>query len=287
MTCKRTYPHHALKGLHGPADSGLWPWDEEAYSIIERSNVESVKLLTGSDLNWTVPNALRQIKQDMFIYARIMGSIHLGEYKTGRQFVESEEHSIMALYAYGIRYFEIHNEPNLYSTDDPNGAKEGFGVMWNNGAEYADWWLDALDYLTPRFPQARWIFPAVSPGDAIPSLRYSPEKFLEESYRARLAADCWAVHDYWGYGRRELDSLKTIAEFANKTSKPVFVTEFSNPDPWYTKAAKGYQYDNFYTQAKYRLPKNVVVLSCYVLSSSSGFEHETWRGSSIPDIVGN
>lgn len=287
MGCaKRTYPYHALQGLHGPADPGLWAWDDEAFRIVERSNVTSVKLLTGADLDWTVVNRLRQIKQDMFIYARVMGSINIGEYKTGRQFVEAEEHSIAALYAYGIRYFEIHNEPNLYSTPDPAGPKEGFGVMWNNGEEYADWWLDALDYISPRYSHARWGFPAMSPGDEIPNLRYSGDKLLEGARGAVLAADWQAVHSYWGYGKRELDSLNEISQFASQTAKMVFVTEFSNPYPFVTKEAKGYQYENFYAQAKYRLPKNVIVLSSYVLSSSSGFEAETWRDSPIPDIVG-
>lgn len=293
MGCKRTYPYHALKGLHGAADPGKWPYDTEAYSIIERSGVDSVKILTGADLDWTVVNAIRKIKQTMFIYARVMGSIYIGEHKTGRQFVEAEEHSIAALYAYGVRYFEIHNEPNLYSTSDPAGPKEGFGVMWGRedsirlpGEEYADWWLDALDYISPRYPQARWGFPAMSPGNEIPNLRYSGYKLLEGARRAVLAADWQAVHSYWGFGRRELDSLNEIDQFASQTAKMVFVTEFSNPDPSVTKEAKGYQYENFYAQAKYRLPKNVIVLSSYVLSSSFGFESETWRGSLIPDIVG-
>lgn len=275
-----------MKGLHGPADPGLWAWDDEAFRIVERSNVDSVKLLTGADLNWTVVNRLRQIKQNMFIYARVMGSIYQGEHKTGRQFVEAEEHSIAELYSFGIRYFEIHNEPNLYSTPEPNGPKEGFNVMWRNGEEYAEWWLDALDYISPRYPLARWGFPAMSPGDPVPSLRYPGKKMLKEAGRAVLAADWQAAHSYWGYGRRELDSLNEIAEFASQTSKMIMVSEFSNPDPTFTKEAKGYQYENFYTQAKYLLPKNVVVLSSYVLSSSSGFEYETWRGSLIPAIVG-
>lgn len=273
---------HVLAGLHGPADPGLWAWDEKAFETVQESKVQCVKLLTGADLDYTVVNRLRQINPEMFILARIMGSIYQGETKTGKQYVQAEEHSIAKLYNAGIRYFEIGNEPNLY----PALAPEGMGVMWQNGQEYAKWWLEARDYLAVRFPLAKWGFPAMSPGEAKENERFDGDLFLAGARKAIRKADWVAYHVYWGFGKGELQALIEIAEFARRISKPVLVTEFSNPNPIYMKYAKGYQYGNFYRQAKFLVPAYVMALISYCLSSSSGFEPETWKGSEIPIIVG-
>lgn len=294
MTCYRT-PNkigHALRGLHGAADPGNWPYDEEAFSIYTRSKMQAVKVLTGGDLN---RDTIRRFKaMGLFVCARVMGSIYQGEVKTGKQFVQAEEHSIAMLCEEGVNYFEIHNEPNLHSTPDPNsGPKEGFGVMWGKegstrppGEEYADWWLDAVDYLTPRYPKARWGFPGMSPGDAIPNLRYSGKDMLKQADKAVKKADWQAVHVYWdNLSSWWMPAVQQVNEFALGTNKLVMVTEFSNPSTT-PKAAKGIEYAGFYNESQSKLPANVAAVFCYVLSSSSGFETETWRNSPIPDIVG-
>lgn len=280
--CKRTvsvsptgYP---LIGLHGPADPGAWAWDEESYRIIARAKIQSVTLLTGADQ--TIVNRLMSLGV-LSIHARIFNTIHVGEHKTGTQYVQEELHNIQRLYDAGIRRFSIANEPNLYSSFAP----EGFGVMWNNGAEFSVWFCQAVDHLTPLFPEAVWGFPAVSLGQGIDGIRYPADKFYAEAWLGRCIADFECIHSYWGYGITEQDSLNEIAKVASNTPKLVIVSEFGNGDLT-DKHDKGLQYANFYNLSR-KLPKNVQALDCWVMQSSSGFENWTWRGSPIPDIVGD
>ena len=71
--------------------------------------------------------------------------------------------------------------------------------------------------------------------------------------------------------------------------KLLFITEFSNPTQGTDKATKGQQYVRYYQHL--RSVPGLGAAFAFVLSSSSGFDTETWRTegglvTEIPGLVG-
>jgi hypothetical protein len=94
-----------------------------------------------------------------------------------------------AFYQRGVRYFEIHNEPNL--------RPEGWTTSWNDGHEFGNWFIDVRTRLRQQFPQALLGYPGLSPGAGIPGLRMALTDFLDGSDEACRAADWVGLHCYW------------------------------------------------------------------------------------------
>jgi hypothetical protein len=270
---------HALVGLHGPADPGDWPWDEEAFQTVKAAKIEAVKLLAAGDIGGRVVNRLRQ-DGVRFVMARLFAKI--SEPRTPQSFVNEVGDSVVRLYNTGIRYFEVHNEPNLHTTDSP----EGMWVAWQNGREFGQFFLDSVSILRTLAPGAQFGFPGVSPGPDVPNIRMSSDVFLAQAEAAIRRADFVCMHTYWGAdGSSYMDSIRKVRAFCDHyPNKLIFVTEFSNTSN-VGKDVKGHEYRQFYTEAA-KLPPNLGALFSYVLSALAGYEGERWKGSPIPALVG-
>jgi hypothetical protein len=83
----------------------------------------------------------------------------------------------------------LHNEVNL--------TEEGWGTVWRNGAEFANWYLQVAAAYRTAFHGCRIGFPALSPGEAIPNRRAEEGQFLLEARTAINDADWIGVHYYW------------------------------------------------------------------------------------------
>ncbi len=271
---------HALVGLHGPADPGEWPWDEEAFLVIRKARIQAVKLLAAGDIGSRVVNRLRQ-EGVVFIMARLFAKFN--EPRTPQSFVAEVGDAVVRLYNNGVRYFEVHNEPNLHTPDSP----EGMWVAWQNGREFGQFFLDAVALLKNLTPGAQFGFPGVSPGPDEPGVRMSSEAFLAQADSAIRRADFVCMHTYWGAdGSTYMDSIRKVRAFCDRyPNKLVFVTEFSNTHPQVGKDLKGREYARLYSEAR-KLPPNLGALFSYVLSALTGYEGERWKGSPIPDLVG-
>ena len=93
----------------------------------------------------------------MFIVTRLFFSVDAGS-KTRfspQNFVDFVMNGLTGCYQAGVRYFEVHNEPNL--------DIEGMSWNWANGAEFGSWLTQVINLLKPRFPEARWGYPGLSP----------------------------------------------------------------------------------------------------------------------------
>jgi hypothetical protein len=270
---------HASVGVHGPgADNHHWH-DGVNYQQIVDARIETVKLLCAGDIGGEIVQGLHA-RGVRFVMARVYAP--LTSKQSGAEVMREFGAAIALLYAAGVRYFEIANEPNLYN--GANGSAEGMGVVWNNGYELADWWMSAAAYLKALFPDIKLGFPAMSPGDAIEGFRYSPSKMLAEADLAIQQADWMAFHTYW-HTQYPQQAIDEIAAFASRyPHKLIAVTEFSNPNPYLPPDNKGAQYVQFYQLAK-QLPRNIGPLICFVLDNS-GFPPESWRGTPIARIVG-
>lgn len=269
---------HAGVGVHGPA-ADTWAWDEINREMIRVSRVEAVKLLCAGNADHTIVEMLRSIRRDIFIKMRMYAPITSKQ--RGSEVMSELIEPAMRLYQAGVRYIEIANEPNLYN--GALGSQEGFGVCWQNGYEFSDWWMEAAAYLRSHMPEAKLGFPAMSPGPDVPGFRYSPDLFMVEADHAVQASDWVAMHTYW-QDDNVSDSLAEIGAFARRfPHKVVMVTEFSNASAHISKDWKAQQYIEFWQRAK-RLPKNVGPLICFTLDGP--FKYEAWRGSEIAKLVG-
>jgi len=273
---------HALAGIHGPADPGKWPWDVGAYDIVKQARMEAVKLLAAADIDEDVVHNLQNLGVN-FIMARLFAKFE--KPRSAQSFVDEVSGATQKLYDAGVRYFEVHNEPNLHHKDGP----EGMWVNWQNGREFGDFLLECLSSLRTRFPTGKFGWPGLSPGDDVNDeqgkpLRYSSAQFLDEAEVAAGQCDFVCMHTYWqadGYSR----SLNEIREYCKRfPGKTIVVSEFSNSSPTIKKSVKGAEYKEFYQAAK-ALPPNLGALISYVMSASWGYTPEAWRDSEIMGIV--
>ncbi len=68
------------------------------------------------------------------------------------------------------------------------------GWNWANGGEFGAWLQQVLSLLRPRFPDAKWGYPGLSPQSNNP---YDADAFLNGSSAAASACDWIGVHCYW------------------------------------------------------------------------------------------
>ena len=262
----------ALWGLHGSAD-GSWgnPALPPVIEMVKAAKIEAYKALSNEGA-MTV-GALRRINPDMFFVVRLMGKVD-NERSSVLEFVEQCGYGARQWYREGVRYFEIHNEPNLEA--------EGMWSAWHDGGEFKTWWMNVRASLKKDMPEALWGFPGLSPGVGIDNMRAPAVRFMAEAHEAVTAADWIGVHCYWqtephmwtedgGQYYKRID-----------TKSPIMITEFSNPSGDVGKAEKAKQYVKYVNSLE-----GVKAAFAYIASASSGFEDETWTNSAIPKIVGS
>jgi hypothetical protein len=263
----------ALVGVHGPTEVwGVGVWTDDIYQMIAQSRVEAVKILTaGAD--GSVVQMLYQMGIQ-FILARIFQRFD-AQIIPARQFIEYTIPDVDRLYRAGVRWFEVHNEPNLFT--------EGLGKSWSNGVEFARWFNAVCDMYRQEFPEIRLGLPGLSPN---PSAGLGiPGHTFYQSVMTVAKPDWIGYHVYW-WGTSDASGWQAAAgqvrSFSSQVNMPVCVTEFSNPNPHIDKAQKAREYVSFYNEA---YPANVHALFSFALAGS-GFETETWEDSVIPRVVG-
>jgi hypothetical protein len=286
-------PGYSLVGLHGPTEPWAERWDDQAFQIIQQGRIEAVKMLASDGLLNRGEETLSRIIDRLlasgvyFILARLF--FQFDDAHTPQEFVDSVIPAARCLFARGVHYFEVHNEPNLHMP----GCQEGMWVSWQNGVEFGAFFQESVDLLRKQLPDAYFGFPGVSPGYDIPKVRANSERFLAEAADAiKQSADFICMHTYWGLDSTNyLDSIRKISTFCAKyVSKPVFVSEFSNAAPRVGKDIKGREYAQFYTAAR-KLAPNLCAVFSYVLSAgiSNGrqdYPDEIWTNSPIAQYVG-
>jgi murein DD-endopeptidase MepM/ murein hydrolase activator NlpD len=271
-------PGYCLVGLHGRADGPLQASD---YGPVGQARVEAVKLL--STARPEDVDQLRALNSRVFILLRMYASFD-GRKVSSADFASWMVGDLAPFYSRGLRYFEVHNEPNL--------VPEGWTQSWSDGQAFGAWFADVVNRLRPHFPGALFGFPGLSPGDAIPGLRMAALDFLAGADAACRAADWIGVHCYW-VSEQEMNSAAGglgFLEYRQRfPDKLLFVTEFSNPTSTTDKQTKGQQYQRYY--AMLRAAPGMGAAFSFVVSASSGFDFETWRDESgsvtaIPGLVG-
>ncbi|MGQ0600080.1 MAG: hypothetical protein ACT4QE_00115 [Anaerolineales bacterium] len=267
-----------LIGLHGRADGRMGAAD---FAAIAQARVEAVKL-TSTAAPEDV-DSLRAINSKMFIMVRLFDDLR-DRMVSAEDFASHVVEDMRRFYERGIRYFEVHNEVNL--------KEEGWGLSWQNGREFAQWFLDVQRNLKFSFPEAKFGWPGLSPdGFPVPN-RTNDLRFLDEAETALRAADFICAHCYW---RDEAEMVSPLGgmswrEYRRRyPEKLLFVSEFSNPLAGTALQDKGAQYVRYYQTL--RTEPGLGAAFSFVASASVGFSHETWRAedgrlSAIVSAVG-
>ena len=184
---------------------------------------------------------LKNIRADMFIMARLFFSVDVGS-KTkfsAQNFVDFCLNGLNACYQAGVRYFEIHNEPNL--------ENEGMNWNWANGTEFGTWLQQVLNIVKPQFPDAKWGYPGLSPQPNV-------DAFLDGSAAAANACDWIGVHCYWQQPANQPPypingdnaGYYWRAKFKPRfPDKMLMITEYSNNSAAVPHNTKGTQYADY------------------------------------------
>jgi hypothetical protein len=284
-------PRQSLRGLQVPWNKSLTgvgmgnpqPFTQEELRAIADSQVEAVKILSLADPeeNKKLVADLQKIRPDMFIVARLFFPVDVNS-KTRfspQDFVNFVDNGMKALYESGVRYFEIHNEPNL--------EIEGMNWNWANGEEFGRWFQEVSSILRSRYPEAKLGFPGLSPQPNVDS-------FLEEVAAAANSADWIGVHAYWqqppnqppypmnGDNAGFYWRAKFKPRFPNKM---LMITEFSNNSAAVSPEDKGKQYAQYYQMLRNE-PNIGAAFSAFLGWPGQDHNHESWVGSAIPATVG-
>lgn len=277
-------PGLCLIGLHGRADGELL---EPDYPVVKAARLEAVKLMSTATMQ-TVEK-LRALNPQMFVLVRAFLTFGTEENLrrvSPAEFVEWTTPDLARLYEAdpSLRYIEIHNEPNI--------RVEGWGASWQDGREFGEWFLEVMNGLRVRFPEARFGFPGLSPGPGWATVgRADSERFLEQAAFAAQQADWVGLHAYWvneremADGRHGLNVLRYRELFPEKL---LFITEFGNPIQ--SKATVADQYARYY--ALLRNQRGIGAAFAYILSTPNPAEagwvwrNETGLDAGIAAAVG-
>lgn len=256
-----------LAGVHGRADGRLEAAD---FEVVAQARLEAVKLLTTAAPEDV--DRLRAINPQMFVMVRLFADFK-NRIVNADDFVSWMAGDMRGFYERGVRYYEIHNEPNL--------KLEGWLTSWQNGREFGAWWLAVRRGLKALFPQALFGWPGLSPDGFPMPERTNDLRFLEEAVDAVQAADFLCLHCYWR-DEAEMNALsggQGWREYRRRyPEKLLFITEFSNPTPHTSLEAKGEQYARYYQLLRHE--PGLGAAFAFVSSASADFPHEAWRDES-------
>lgn len=184
---------------------------------------------------------------------------------------------------------ELHNEPNL--------QQEGFIGSWANAQSFDNWLVEVIRQYRIAFPGKKLVFPGLSPGASIGSIRLDDRVFYAGVRQSLSMCDYIGIHTYWSNPDYPLNNTnynlrsgKThvdwcITNLARPYGKKLLITEYSNngvrAQSQNSDQVKGKEYKEFVQYCKGR--SEVAGLYSYVASAHPGtFVNETWLGSGIP-----
>ena len=271
-------PEKCLIGAHARVGQ---PLQDEDLNLIKLARLEAVKLELSESLD-TVER-LRALNPAMLIVVRVTGEFS-GEAISAERFFTSIENNVGRLYRSGIRYFELHSNPNLQNA--------GWRRSWRDGLEFSQWFNKVSRLIKSRFPDAKIGFPGLSQGELVPGWRADDAQFLNEAENAVQTADWVGVNCYW----TDQTSLKARIKgrafevYRDKfPSKLLMITEFCNPIKSVAERTKADQYLEFYRMV--RSQPGIAAAFAFALSADRGHDAIVWRsnisdGNDFAELIG-
>ena len=279
------------KCLAGLGMGSLQPLTPVQLDIIQQSHIEAFKILTLPERgdNRRLVEQLRSIRPGLFIVARLFVGGTSDQRPPGpTDFYKAIYPALQTLYDLEVRYFEVHNEPNL--SQEFAGKGQQLGWLWGSGAEYGDWFAQVVRQLRSDFPDGRFGFPGVSPQTNVDEFLSGAKPYIDQ-------CDWIGVHCYW-QSEQEPPSAMTDQdggmfwrEFRDRfPDKLLMITEFSNSSSHESYETKGEQYARYYQML--RRETNLGAAFAFALSwpeqdvNREGWEHGG-KPTPIVHVVGS
>jgi len=307
----------------GNADANVWhePSFPEA---IKAARLEAIKLVPLSDgdkmnkvYNWFRSQGIAFVmvrltwKPDP-AWATLSASERMSA--AVRSFVETARGQLEFAYANGVRYFEVHNEPNITANPtDPIG--DGLGTAWLGPGDFAEWFRRVTDELRKIRSGIFLGFPGLAPrgsdfadfGGGLIKVNGQPLLWNTDKWLSMCKstidekADWIGVHCYWQFDGSGLFGIENPDSGGMywrryKTRFPgklLFITEFSNNGVQIPLAEKGRQYAKYI--ALLRQEKAIGAAFGYAIYWATDPNRESWvlineqgkfRVSEIPGAIG-
>lgn len=253
-----------LLGLHARIGG---PMEEADWAVVREVGVEALKFdctAASGDID-----RARTINPDMFVLVQISTRFDLRPL-SARAFVARVRENVRRYYEQGVRFFEVHDEPNL--------TVQGYGTSWRSGEEFGDWFLDVVGRLRAEFPEARFGWPGLSAAPTTSGIRVDHRAFLESAGGAVQQADWIGCHCHW-HGADDLLSEEGGLLYRlyrdEWPGKLLLITEFSNPSPYVSAQAKGEQVAEFLNLIEQS--GDVGAAFGFVVSAAQNYPYEQWR----------
>ncbi len=257
-------PARCLVGAHGRIDGPLMEQDLE---LIRVARLEAIKLHL-EDTESTL-ESLRAIHPGIFIMVRVTADFTQDAVKPD-EFIKVVKSNLDRHYEMGVRYIELHANPNTQYA--------GLGRTWKDGVEFADWFYEVLIKLRQLYPGSKIGFPGVSPGHAISGWQADGMQFLEQAEASAYEADWIGVHCQWRdhFGMDSMDGGRLYESYQHRfPGKMFFITEFYNPTSGIGGQVKSEEYLTYFRRL--RDEPGIGAAFSYALSAAAGHNSMVWR----------
>ncbi|MFZ0544584.1 MAG: M23 family metallopeptidase [Candidatus Promineifilaceae bacterium] len=266
---------NAQIGLHASTDPDISEDEHEEFRLLRPGIIKVLSFHSDTDiarLASTHPSASWIVRAFLSFGNRNISPSKFFEYT-----IDDVSRAVNELKGKDV-VIELHNEPNI--------TAEGLGESWKNGAEFAQWFLELLEQYRRVFPEARFIYPGLSPGTSVANIKTDHIQFIEASRKAINAADGLGVHLYWSKVHPMNRVLEVLDDYISRfREKDIWITEASNNKAGTTPEEKAFQYLDFWHELQKRpMVKGVT----YFVASASDpkYSEEVWVGRGIGKLVG-
>ncbi|MFC1936839.1 M23 family metallopeptidase [Chloroflexota bacterium] len=267
-----------LVGLNLP-ESGTM--EEADFELARTARLEAVKLQENTPA--AVITQLREEFPSLFIMARISYDMEPMRVLPGQWVAHVAPH-MDRLYQLGLRYYEVHQSPNL--------SLCGWNYSWHSGGGFGRWWMDVVGQLRDRYDGSWFGFPGLSPGPQVEGQRLDSQTFLEQADEAIQTADWIGVNCFWSDDEEMDDPLKGAFYETMRQRYPdklLFITEFANVNAITNPYVKGNQYVEYYQRLRHK--PGIGAAFSQVMFSPDTMNSLRWRDregelNRIPEQVG-
>jgi hypothetical protein len=271
-------------GIHASADAHNMADDEDKLDTV---GPEVVKILSSHRAE-DIPGLVRAAFGAHWVVRAFLsfGGRNIRPEQFINDTISDVRRSIDALVASGVPLnkilVELHNEPNL--------TTEGLGSSWNNAEEFSDWLYAVwLGYTQQLGREVNYIFPGLSPGEAIPGLRQHYHEYLAACDGVITLMGNVGVHAYWSDGYPVVGHPHSgvgpvdyaLAAFPAGT---IWVTECSHNGRGVPQDKKAESVLLFWNECRKR--KRVAGIMYFILSASDpAYSHGTGSGEVLTNAM--
>lgn len=253
----------AARGVH--ANAGGWAPDDREIELVRHNGVESV-LIPAYEANQAA-SAVQRFRDAGVRDFIARAATHQAITANPDDFINDTLPRLREYYqAVGPGLLlAVHNEPNI--------TPEGWSTAWQNGVEFAQWYLRVVRAYRDALPGVRVGFPALSPGGDVPGLREDEWRFAAEAAGAIAASDWLGVHAYFVGEGDDLD-LKPVLWQRMAQGRSIIVTEGGPAD---NIANNGAKLRNVYAKCA----ANGLPVMAWLLSGAGGWQSAGWKEQSV------